>query len=90
MPPLVTTAPVGVLGTASNPDTRELFGNQQTWTEMMSGIRVRLGALLDSCATCGIEGSFFGFPQNGQNFLAGSNGLASGNHLVEAVGASLC
>jgi hypothetical protein len=74
MPPLVTTAPTGTLGAAANPQTRELFGSQETGTEMMSGIRVRLGGWFDPCATCGIEGSFFDFPMSGQRFQAGSDG----------------
>jgi Putative beta barrel porin-7 (BBP7) len=74
MPPLVTTAPIGTFGTLDNPSTRTLYGNQETGTDMMSGIRARLGFWIDPCATCGIEASFFGFETNNQQFQASSNG----------------
>ena len=74
LPPLVTTAPIGGLGTLDNPQTRTLFGNQRANNDPFNGMRVRLGFWLDECGTCGIEAGFFSFGQANDPFQASSNG----------------
>jgi hypothetical protein len=81
LPPLVTTSPVGtprsLAGVPGAPSTIVLFGNDTVDDDLRTGLRIRAGAWLDACQTCGIEGSYF--------FL-GSN---SGSHDFSSLGASI-
>ncbi|HEY2785784.1 MAG TPA: BBP7 family outer membrane beta-barrel protein [Fimbriiglobus sp.] len=62
IPPLVTTAPVGVpqdvAGTLGKPSTTILAGGQNYNDEFRSGFRITGGVWLDECNKCGIEADF--------------------------------
>lgn len=74
-PPLVTTSPAGTAqGDAGVlPDATVLFGDETIGEEARPGGRVSIGAWLNDCRTCGIEGRFFALSEERISFAADSN-----------------
>ncbi|OWK41888.1 hypothetical protein FRUB_03966 [Fimbriiglobus ruber] len=59
VPALATTATGGGFGFLGQPGTETLLGPGSFGATARSGFRVRGGAWLDDCETCGVDGSFF-------------------------------
>ena len=72
-PPLITTSPPSSLGVIGAPGTQVLFGNSLNTGEI-SGGRFTAGVWLDSCESCGLEGTFFFLGKRSARFDAASNG----------------
>ena len=77
-PPILTTSPntvdrdvAGVLGETG---TRVLFGGGELADGTRSGGRITLGFWLDSCATTGVQASYFGLEDEKSEFRAVSDG----------------
>jgi hypothetical protein len=64
-------------GAIGQPGTRILLGDSSAGFGTFSGMRVTLGAWLDSGATIGIEGSGFVLERRSSNFFATSNNAGS-------------
>lgn len=79
LPPLVTTAPNGVVPDLGNPLTTVAFGNNEVDDDLRSGGRIRGGVWLDNNETIGVEGHFFGFEEvhSHTDFDAAGNGAVS-------------
>ncbi|MEO8498579.1 MAG: BBP7 family outer membrane beta-barrel protein, partial [Planctomycetota bacterium] len=73
-PALATTSPPGTARDDAGvlPDATVLFGNDTYGDEARPGGRVTLGAWLNDCRTCGVEGRFFALSQQQINFAADS------------------
>jgi hypothetical protein len=77
LPPLVTTdigpTPVNLTGTAgslASPTTAVVVGNQGSFPDQRSGLRVSAGWWLDPCDLWGVDASFFILPRVSRNFTA--------------------
>jgi hypothetical protein len=78
-PPLVTTAPNGVIPNLGNPGVAVVFGNDEIDDDFSNGGRIRFGTWVDDTQSAGIEGHFFaidqeidrhGFAQSGPGALS--------------------
>ncbi|WP_040891851.1 BBP7 family outer membrane beta-barrel protein [Zavarzinella formosa] len=74
IPPLVTTAPRGSLGTIGLSDTRVAFGGSDMLNDWRSGVRIRGGVWLDKCEGLGLDLGYFSLAQARDRFNASSNG----------------
>ena len=74
IPPLVSTAPAGSLGTIGLADTRTVFGGGKMLDDWRAGVRVRGGVWLDKCEGCGLDFGFFNLAQQRDRFNANSGG----------------
>ncbi len=74
VPPLVTTGNATGFGVLGDPATRIVNGNDKVNTNMASGMRLRFGAWLDECQTCGLDGGLFAFGQLNNRYSATSTG----------------
>jgi hypothetical protein len=86
LPPLVTTAPNGVIPDLGNAGTAVAFGGNEVDDELRSGGRIRMGMWLDDNQSAGIEGHFFGFEEVRSHFnfaQAGNGALSLGRPYVE-------
>jgi len=76
-PPLVTTSPVGTpqvdAGVLGEPTTVILFGDDDYGGEARPGGRVTLGAWLNACESCAVEGRFWTLGEGRFNFATDSN-----------------
>lgn len=76
-PPLVTTSPNGTAQSAAGvlPGATVLFGgNNETLTDTMNGLRVRVGVWSATRKNAGAEGEYFGFGQQTESFDRNSTG----------------
>lgn len=84
VPPLVTGSPAGTAranaGVLGLPSTSVLFGDDEMLDQGRSGIRARMGAYLDYSQCIGIEGEYFGFEEELEQFRAASD--SSGNPII--------
>ena len=74
-PPLVITNPNAATPADINlgdPNTVILFGGENLFTEIRSGVRLRGGVWLDDCNTFGIEGDWLGLEDDIAHFSATS------------------
>ncbi len=74
-PALVTTSPAGTAqgDVGVLPDATILFGNDTIGEEARPGGRISLGAWLNDCRTCSVEGRFFALSEERISFAADSN-----------------
>ncbi len=73
IPVLASTSNNGNFGFLGQPGTQTLLGPGQFGPTLRDGFRVRAGAWLDECGTCGIDGSFFFLGSRGESFAVNSN-----------------
>jgi hypothetical protein len=77
LPPLVTTTPADVSqtiqGALTAPGTQVLFGGDGHNNGTFSGARFTVGAWVDPCALCGVEGTFFFLGRQSRTFQANSD-----------------
>jgi hypothetical protein len=75
VPPLVTTGPPAGAGTLGQPGTVVLFGPDSDLTHSpLPGGRFTVGAWVDECHICGLEGSYFFLSPRGNSFEAAGDG----------------
>ena len=73
IPVLASTSTNGGFGFLGQPGTQTLLGPGQFGPSLRDGFRVRAGAWLDDCMTCGVDGSFFFLGKRGETFAVNSN-----------------
>ena len=78
LPPLVTTAGPGLLGTLGDPQTATVVGNNSQFAGARSGLRLRAGLWLDDCQTCGFDVGGFWLNTSSRRVAVGSDGSAVG------------
>ncbi len=78
-PPLVTTAPPGVIPQLGNPGVNVVLGNGEIGDDWRPGMRIRFGDWLDDTQSLGFEGHFFFLDQDLEslNFTSAGPGALS-------------
>ncbi|MCA9120562.1 MAG: BBP7 family outer membrane beta-barrel protein [Planctomycetaceae bacterium] len=73
-PALITTSPTGTAQADAGvlPGATVLFGNETTGEEARPGGRLSLGAWLNDCRTCGVEGRFYALSEEQITYAADS------------------
>jgi hypothetical protein len=90
LPPLLSASTAGTprdqAGILGTPGTVVLFGDERVNDELRPGFRVRAGAWLDDCCTCGIEASLFYLDPAGDSLTAGGPGIVARPFINAATG----
>lgn len=73
IPVLASTSTNGGFGFLGQPGTQTLLGPGRFGPSLRDGFRVRAGAWLDDCATCGVDASLFVLGKRGETFSVNSD-----------------